>query len=59
MKEILKKVLRFLFKKDEVILPGETELDYLPPRVLYKKKKKKTKKSEFPMPPHNPKKKIK
>lgn len=54
MKETLKKLLGFLFKKDRVILPGETELDYIPPRVVYKKKK--TKKSEFPMPPHNPKK---
>ena len=38
------------------IEPGETELDYINPEELQPKKKstkKKTKKSEFPMPPHH------
>lgn len=43
------------------IHPGETELDYIPKedieKVTKKKKKKKVTKSEFPMPPHQPRKK--
>jgi hypothetical protein len=42
-------------KPEEEIKPGETELDYIPQEEVLKKKR--TKKSEFPMPPHNPKKK--
>lgn len=43
------------------IEPGETELDYINPEELTHKKKtvkKKVKKSEYPLPPHHPVKKI-
>jgi hypothetical protein len=43
-------------KPNQEIEPGETELDYIPQEEVVKKKR--TKKSEFPMPPHNPTKKV-
>ena len=50
MKQIIKKLIGIFFPIGEVLPPGETELDYMPPP---KPKRKSSKKSEFPLEPHS------
>ena len=50
MKQIIKKLIGIFFPIGEVLPPGETELDYMPPP---KSKRKYSKKREFPIEPHS------